>query len=244
MRPRRLLLWSALLAASFVLHLALSWQAGRELALPGAGAREQASVAEIRLAPQPPERRARGAGSSRIRPRWSRPRCCSPRRPRSRRRRTSTLRCAPRRGRAAKCRCRRRRRASGCSRSRHGRGRLRHRHRQWPEQFQQPLRRLCAGPARHRPRRGVRDRCHGFDGLGAGGSEAARGRHRRCHALAGAAHALRRGRLPRSRRSRVRGARTAPDLQPGEARALRRRPAAPKAAARGRKRSMPGSRPR
>ena len=55
MRPRRLLLWSALLAASLALHFALSWQAGRELGLPGRGEREQASVAEIRLAPQPPE---------------------------------------------------------------------------------------------------------------------------------------------------------------------------------------------
>lgn len=54
MRTRRLLLWSALLAGSLALHLALSWQAGRELELPGAGTRGQASVTEIRLAPRPP----------------------------------------------------------------------------------------------------------------------------------------------------------------------------------------------
>ena len=54
MRTRRLLLWSALLAGSLALHLALSWQAGRELELPGAGNRGQASVTEIRLAPRPP----------------------------------------------------------------------------------------------------------------------------------------------------------------------------------------------
>jgi len=57
MRARRLLLWSALLGASFVLHLALSWRAGRELGLPGAGAHEPAHVTEIRLAPPPEQKR-------------------------------------------------------------------------------------------------------------------------------------------------------------------------------------------
>lgn len=55
MRVRRLLLWAVLLAVSAALHLALTWQAGRELEIPGAaGTRERAaSVTEIRLAPAP-----------------------------------------------------------------------------------------------------------------------------------------------------------------------------------------------
>ena len=48
MRLRRLLLWSALLGASFVLHLALSWQAGRELVPQAAG---EAAQLELRVGP-------------------------------------------------------------------------------------------------------------------------------------------------------------------------------------------------
>jgi len=56
-RPGRALLWVVLLGLSALIHVLLTWRAGEELGLPGAGDRAREQVTEIRLAPPPREER-------------------------------------------------------------------------------------------------------------------------------------------------------------------------------------------